>query len=212
MIADVLTLLSSYIIAVISILGYPGIVLLMTIESACTPLPSEVILLFSGYLVWTGDFNIWWVATMGTLGCNLGSIVGYYLGAYGGRPFLMRYGKYFLVSGREVEIADRWFERHGQWTVFFSRLLPIIRTFISFPAGVARMDFWKFNVYTFLGSFPWCFGLAYAGYKMGAHWQTLQVYFHRFDYIIGTFLAIGVIAYIWVYWKQRTREEKGILA
>ena len=208
MIAELLTLLSSYTIAVISTLGYPGIVLLMAIESACTPLPSEVILLFSGYLVWAGHLNIWWVATMGALGCNLGSIVGYYLGAYGGRPFLLRYGKYLLISRREIAIADRWFEQYGQWTIFFSRLLPMIRTFISFPAGVAGMDFWKFNLYTFLGSFLWCYGLAYAGYKLGAHWTTLRVYFHRFDYVIGVLLVMGAAAYVWLYWKYRIREEK----
>ena len=207
MIASILTLLSSFIISVISAMGYPGIVLLMAIESACTPLPSEVILPFAGYLVSTGRFNLWWVATMGALGCNLGSIVAYYAGAIGGRPLLLRYGKYFLISRREIEWADRWFEKYGEWTVFLSRLLPVIRTFISFPAGVARMDFWKFNIYTFLGSFPWCLGLAYAGYKMGEHWPTLQVYFHRFDYLIGVLLALGIAAYIWLHWKQRSREE-----
>src|SRR3972149_4623052 len=167
MIAAILSLLSAFIIAVISRLGYPGIVLLMAIESACIPLPSEIILPFSGYLVYTGRFNLWWVATMGALGCNVGSIVAYYVGAKGGRPLLLRYGKYLLISHREIEMADRWFARYGQWTVFFSRLLPVIRTFIALPAGVARMDFLKFNVYTFLGSLPWCLGLAWLGPQCG---------------------------------------------
>ena len=116
---------------------------------------------------------------------------------------MLRYGKYVLVSPRELEVADRWFEKYGQWTVFFARLLPVIRTFIAFPAGIVRMDLWKFNVYTFLGSFPWCLGLAYAGYETGVHWQTLRVYFHRFDYIIGVLLAVGVIAYIWFHLKRQ---------
>ena len=155
MIAIILSHLSEFIISTISTLGYPGILLLMAIESACIPLPSEIILPFSGYLVWTGRFNVWGVALMGALGCNVGSLFAYYTGVYGGRSFLMKYGKYVLVSRRDMEMADRWFANYGQWTVFFGRLLPVIRTFIAFPAGVARMDFWKFNLYTFLGSFPW---------------------------------------------------------
>lgn len=208
MIATLLTWLSSFIIAVISALGYPGIVLLMAIESACIPLPSEIILPFSGYLVWTGRFNLWWVATMGALGCNVGSAAAYYVGAHGGRPLLMRYGKYVLISRREIEMADRWFARYGQWTVFFSRLLPVIRTFIALPAGVARMDLGKFHLYTFLGSWPWCYGLAYAGYTMGAHWPTLREYFHQFDYVIGALLVLGVIVYIWWHWNHRAEESE----
>ena len=206
MIAAILSYLAAFVISVISTLGYPGIVLLMAIESACTPLPSEIILPFSGYLVWTGRFTLFWVATAGALGCNVGSIVAYCAGAYGGRPLLFRYGKYALISRREIEMADRWFERYGQWTIFFSRLLPVIRTFISLPAGVARMNFWKFNVYTFAGSWPWCYGLAYAGYKMGVHWPTLQVYFHKFDYVIGALLVAGIVAY--VVWHFRNRNPK----
>src|SRR3990172_5435040 len=202
MIATILSYLAAWVTAVISTLGYPGIVLLMAIESACTPLPSEIILPFSGYLVYTGRFSLFWVATAGALGCNVGSIAGYYMGMYGGRPVLLRYGKYFLISPREIELADRWFERYGQWTVFFSRLLPIIRTFISFPAGVARMNLWKFHIYTFLGSWPWCFGLAYAGYKLGTHWESLRQYFHQFDYVIGALLLAGIIAFIWLHFKQ----------
>lgn len=206
MIATILSILGAFILSVISALGYPGIVLLMAIESACIPLPSEIILPFSGYLVWTGRFNLWWVATMGALGCNVGSIVAYYVGAYGGRPLLFRYGKYVLISRREIEMADRWFENYGQWTVFFSRLLPVIRTFIALPAGVARMNFLKFNVFTFAGSWPWCYGLAYAGYKMGVHWPTLQIYFHQFDSVIGALLVAGIIAYI--VWHLRNRNPK----
>lgn len=210
MIATLLEWLSAFVITVISTLGYPGILLLMAIESACTPLPSEIILPFSGYLAWTGRFDLVWVATVGALGCNLGSIAAYYAGAHGGRPLLWRYGKYLLISHREIEMADRWFARYGQWTVFFSRLLPVIRTFISFPAGVARMDFLKFNVYTFAGSWPWCYGLAYAGYKLGAHWPTLEVYFHQFDYGIGGLLAAGILAYVWLHLKNRHRERRPV--
>ena len=208
MIAAILSYLAAFVISVISTLGYPGIVLLMAIESACTPLPSEIILPFSGYLVWTGRFTLFWVATAGALGCNVGSIVAYCAGAYGGRPLLFRYGKYVLISRREIEMADRWFERYGQWTIFFSRLLPVIRTFISLPAGVARMNFWKFNVYTFAGSWPWCYGLAYAGYRLGEHWPTIQVYFHKFDYVIGALLVAGIVAYVVLHFRNRNPKDQ----
>src|SRR5689334_1171628 len=147
MISRILELLSAFVISVIAALGYPGIILLMAIESACIQLPSEIILPFSGYLAYTGRFSLVGVATAGAIGCNVGSIVAYYAGVWGGRPFLVRYGKYVLISPREMAMADRWFERHGEWTVFVGRLLPVIRTFIALPAGIARMDFWKFNVY-----------------------------------------------------------------
>ncbi len=207
MIESIFGLLSGFIISVISGLGYTRIVLLMAIESACIPLPSEVILPFSGYLVWSGRFNVWGVALAGALGCNLGSIAAYYAGAYGGRGFLMRYGKYVLFSRRDLEMADRWFKNYGQWTVFFARLLPVIRTFIALPAGIVRMDFWKFNLYTFLGSFPWCLALAYAGYEMGAHWDALRVYFHKFDFVIAALFLAGAAAYVWRHWKHRKWEE-----
>src|SRR5215510_11929644 len=126
MIQSILTTATNLIIAVISSLGYPGVALLMAIESACIPLPSEIILPFSGYLAFTGRFSLIGVATAGALGCNVGSIVAYYAGLWGGRPFLARYGRYVLVSTREMDIADRWFARHGQWTVFFGRLLPVV--------------------------------------------------------------------------------------
>jgi len=208
MIESILAILSGFIVSVISAMGYAGIVLLMAIESACIPLPSEVILPFSGYLVWTGRFNLWGVALAGALGCNLGSTVAYYAGAHGGRGFLTRYGKYILVSRRELDIADRWFAKFGQWTVFFARLLPVIRTFIALPAGISRMNFWKFNLYTFLGSLPWCLALAYAGVESGAHWDALKVYFHKFDFAIAALLLAGAAAYIWSHWKHRYWEAE----
>lgn len=203
MIAAILEALSRFVIYVINMGGYPGIVLLMGIESACIPLPSEIIMPFSGYLVYTGRFNLWWVATAGAIGCNVGSIVAYWVGYYGGRPLVERYGRYVLISRHDLELADRWFARYGQATVFFSRLLPVIRTFIALPAGVVRMDFWKFNVYTFLGSFPWCLGLAWAGLKLGEHWDGLRGYFHKFDVVIGAFLALGVAWFLWSHLKNR---------
>jgi membrane protein DedA with SNARE-associated domain len=207
MISKILEFLSVFIISIIATLGYPGIILLMAIESACIPLPSEIILPFSGYLAFRGQFSLLGIATAGAIGCNLGSMVAYYAGLWGGRPFLLKYGKYVLISHREIDMADRWFDRFGQWTVFFSRLLPVIRTFIALPAGVARMEFWKFNVYTFLGSWPWCYALAFAGYKLGAHWSELRGYFHRFDYAIGALLLLGVIIYIRMHLQHHTNSH-----
>lgn len=196
MVEKIISLLAGFIIATISRLGYGGIVLLMAIESACIPLPSEIIMPFSGYLVYTGAMNLWWVALAGAVGCVLGSLVAYYAGAWGGRPLVERYGKYVLISHHDLDIADRWFARHGDVTIFIGRLLPVIRTFIAFPAGVARMPLWRFNVYTFVGSYLWCLGLAWIGMKLGEHWNTLGVYFHRFDAAIGVVLLVAVVWYI----------------
>jgi membrane protein DedA with SNARE-associated domain len=212
MIESILSLLSSFIISTIGAMGYAGIVLLMAIESACIPLPSEIILPFSGYLILSGRFNLWGVALAGALGCNLGSLVAYYAGAYGGRSFLIRYGKYLLVSRRDMDMADRWFERYGPWTVFFARLLPVIRTFIALPAGIVRMNVWKFHLYTFLGSFPWCLALAYAGYQLGVHWDALRPYFHKFDFLIGGLLVAGAAAYLWHHLRNGSAEETSALS
>ncbi|GAC1446223.1 MAG: DedA family protein [Pyrinomonadaceae bacterium] len=202
MIAKIIEILSAFIVAVISAMGYAGIVLLMAIESACIPLPSEVIMPFSGYLVYTGQFNLWLVAVAGATGCVLGSLVAYWVGMYGGRPLIEKYGRYILISTHDLDLADRWFGRYGEVIIFASRLLPVIRTFIAFPAGVARMNLTKFCVYTFLGSFPWCLGLAYVGVKLGEQWDkndTLKAWFHRFDFVIG---IIGVLAAAWWVWRH----------
>jgi len=203
MIAWILEILGRFVIDTISASGYLGIVILMGIESACIPLPSEIIMPFSGYLVFRGDFELFRVGLAGAFGCVVGSVPAYYLGLYGGRPLVERYGKYVLISHRDLDTADRWFDRYGDWAIFFSRLLPVVRTFISFPAGVARMNFPRFVAYTFIGSFPWCLGLAYVGMKLGENWDTLGVYFHRFDIVIGIVIALGVLYYVWHHLKGR---------
>jgi len=209
MIESILGALSGFIISTISAMGYPAILLLMAVESACIPLPSEIILPFSGYLVFSGRFNLWEVALMGALGCNLGSAIAYYAGAHGGRQFLMRYGKFVLFSRRDLEMAERWFAKYGEATVFFARLLPVIRTFIALPAGIVRMDLRKFHLYTFIGSFPWCLALAYTGYQMGSHWESLRGYFHKFDLLIGLVLFAAAALYIWRHLQHRELEESG---
>ena len=202
MIAKIIEVLSGFIVMVISALGYFGVVLLMAIESACIPLPSEIIMPFSGYLVYTGRFNLWAVGIAGAFGCVIGSLVAYWVGMYGGRPLIERYGRYVLISHHDLDLADRLFQKYGEAIIFASRLLPVIRTFIAFPAGVARMNLTKFCLYTFLGSFPWCVGLAYVGQKLGEQWnkdETLKSLFHRFDFVIG---IIGVIAVAWWIWRH----------
>lgn len=203
MIAWMIEILASFIISVISSGGYGGVILLMAIESACIPLPSEIIMPFSGYLVFRGDFDLLWVGLAGAFGCVVGSVPAYYAGLYGGRPLIEKYGKYVLISHHDLDIADRWFGRYGDWAIFFSRLLPVVRTFISFPAGVARMNVPRFIVYTFVGSFPWCLGLAYIGMKLGENWDTLGVYFHKFDIVIGILIAAGAIYYLWRHLGNR---------
>ena len=202
MISRIIETLSGLIVLTISSLGYPGVVLLMGIESACIPLPSEIIMPFSGYLVYTGRFNLWAVSVAGAAGCVVGSMVAYWVGMYGGRPFIEKYGRYVLISHHDLDLADRWFAQRGELIVFGSRLLPVIRTFIAFPAGVAKMNLPKFVIYTFIGSFPWCLGLAYVGQKLGEEWDkndTLKTLFHRFDFVIG---IIGLLAAVWWVWRH----------
>lgn len=202
MVAKIIGILSSFIVATISAMGYWGIVLLMGIESACIPLPSEIIMPFAGYLVSKGEMNLWGVGLAGAIGCVVGSMPAYWAGQYGGRPFIEKYGKYILLSRHDLDIADRLFAKYGEIIVFVSRLLPAIRTFIAFPAGVARMNIPKFIIYTFAGSFPWCLGLAYVGQKLGEQWDkdpTLKSWFHRFDFVIG---IVGVLAVGWWIWRH----------
>jgi membrane protein DedA with SNARE-associated domain len=214
MIAKIISILSGFIIATISALGYWGIVLLMAIESACIPLPSEIIMPFSGYLVSRGEMNLWLVGIAGAFGCVVGSIVAYYIGMYGGRPFIEKYGRYVLVSRHDLDLADRWFAKYGEAIVFISRLLPAVRTFIAFPAGVARMKMTRFIIYTFAGSLPWCLALAYVGQKLGEQWDkddTLKTWFHRFDFVIGIVGALFVAWWIWRHVKH-SRPPKSELA
>ena len=205
MIEKILAAIFVFIKWVIEATGYWGIVVLMGIESACIPLPSELIMPFAGYLVYEGKFNLFWVATAGAVGCNVGSVIAYEVGYYGGRPLVEKYGKYILLSRTELDWADRFFARWGHAAVFVGRLLPVIRTFIALPAGIARMPRVRFHVYTFLGSWPWCFALAYVGMKLGENWRAIGKYFHQFDIVIGAVIAAAVIWFVWSRWKHRVK-------
>src|SRR5208282_1707162 len=193
----ILSVVSAFIIATISSLGYAGVILMMAIESACIPLPSEIIMPFSGYLVHTGRFELQLVAIAGAIGCLLGSYLAYYIGASGGRWFLVHYGRWVLIAPHEIELADWFFQRWGGPAVFFSRLLPVVRTFIAFPAGVSRMPIVPFTLYTLIGSYLWCLMLAFAGMKLGQHWEELAPYFHRFDTVIAILIVVGAAAVIY---------------
>jgi membrane protein DedA with SNARE-associated domain len=200
MVAKIIETLAIYIKLAIETMGYGGVVLLMGIESACIPLPSEIIMPFAGYLVYTGRFSLHGAALAGAVGCIVGSIPAYYLGQYGGRPLIERYGKYVLLSHHELDLADRLFARFGPWVVLAARLLPVIRTFIAFPAGVGRMPMGKFILFTFVGSYPWCYGLAWVGMKLGEQWDRdprLKSAFHRFDLAIGLLLLAGAAWFVW---------------
>jgi membrane protein DedA with SNARE-associated domain len=205
MIDQIISVLAAWIVEIISAAGYGGVVFLMAIESACVPLPSEVIMPFAGYLVSVGQFSLIGAATAGALGCNVGSTIAYYVAAKGGRPALERWGQYVLFGRAELERTDLFFERYGVAAVFFGRLLPVVRTFIAFPAGLVRMPMLKFQIYTFLGSWPWCFALAYIGSLLGARWDsdpTFRKLFHDFDAVIAVILVAGFAWFIWSRWRD----------
>ncbi|HZU08662.1 MAG TPA: DedA family protein [Pseudacidobacterium sp.] len=202
----ILAVLASFIIATISASGYAGVAFLMAIESACIPLPSEIIMPFSGYLVHTGQLKLFWVATAGAIGCNLGSVVAYWIGAWGGRPFIDKYGRYVLMNHHDLERAEHFFHRFGGITVFLGRLLPVVRTFIALPAGIGRMPQLRFHIYTFLGSWPWCYALAWFGMKLGQAWETdlrFKAAFHRFHLAVEILLLVGVVWFVWTHWRNR---------
>lgn len=213
----IFVILGGFCVAVMGAFGYAGIALLMGIESACIPLPSELIMPYAGALcdpqaaaaLGGPNFTLWAAALAGALGCNLGSEVAYWVGALGGRKAIERYGRYVLMSPHELAIADRWFEKRGEWIVLGSRLLPVIRTFIAFPAGVARMNRVKFHVFTFVGSLPWCYALAWVGFQLGVDWNKEDSWFkqalHRFDKVIVGVILIA--AFYFVRSRLRARSQ-----
>lgn len=195
-----LEIIGSWIINFISNLGYFGIFILMTLESALIPIPSEVTMPFSGSLVTVGRFNFWLVVLAGTLGNLVGSLMAYALGWWGQeavvRQVIKRYGKYLLISEHEYDHSERWFRKHGEIIVFVSRVLPVVRTFISLPAGVAKMNLVKFSFYTTIGSLIWSYFLTMIGVSLGSNWKLLEGYFRKFDFVIVVGLTILALWYI----------------
>jgi membrane protein DedA with SNARE-associated domain len=200
MIEHLIALLSEFIKNVISAGGYKGILALLALNSSGIPIPSEVILPFSGYLVYQGRFNLFLVAIMGTVGCNIGSAVAYWIGAKGGRPLVERYGKWVLMSNHDLDRMSGFFDRYGSITILVGRMLPIVQTYVAFPAGIARMSRLRFHIYTSLGSFIWYLCLTWVGMKLGAAWDTdprMHEWFHRFHLVVVAALAAGVVWFVW---------------
>jgi len=198
-------LLAHWIIQVIDATGYMGIFILMTLESALIPIPSEVTMPFSGFLVSKGSFDFWLVAAVGATGNLVGSLLAYYLGYFGEdtvRHIIRKYGKFILISEKEYDHAERWFRKYGEAIVFTSRLLPVIRTFISLPAGIARMNIKKFVIYSLVGSFLWSLFLTYIGVILGKNWNSLGQYFHKFDIAISI-VGFAMVAF-YIYHKYKS--------
>ena len=186
-----------WVVWVISNLGYLGTFICMAIEGACIPLPSEIILPFSGFLVSTGRFNFWVASFLGAFGNAFGSSIMYYIGKKGGRPFVDKYGKYFLISKSDVNHAQKWFSVWGKKTVFVSQLLPVLRTYISLPSGILKIGYLPFVIYTFMGAFVWSTFLVYLGMILGQNWKSIEIYFKKFDLVITIIIFTGLILVIY---------------
>ncbi len=208
--------LLAFIAQVYDALGWPGVVLLMAIESVFFPIPSEVVMPLSGWmLIAAKGKSVWYVllaGLYGALGSLIGALIIYLFGASGGRPLLERYGRYVLITQRDLERADRWFARYGTWAVFLSRLVPVVRSLISFPAGVVRMPILRFCALTFAGSFLWSLGLAYGGYLLGENWEALRRVMRPFDIPILVVLVVLVGLYVYRHvrhWRDEARDTRG---
>ena len=190
------------------LMGWPGVVALMALESACIPIPSEIIMPLAGWMLvknqGLGMAYVVLAGFWGAVGCTLGSALAYWAGTHGGRTFLEKHGKYLLITHHDLALADRWFAKYGTATAFFSRLLPIVRTFISLPAGISRMPWGKFLLYSFLGSFPWCFALAYGGYLLGEHWEQVRNAIRPFEIPMALAILALIVLYIYRHLRSQT--------
>ena len=200
LIASITEPLINFATDVVESLGLPGVFLLMLLESACIPIPSEATMLFAGFAVHNGSYSLIAAVAAGVIGNVVGSWLGWWLGTIGRVDLIEKHGAKVGIRTHHLEIADRWFERHGEATVFFSRMLPIVRTFISLPAGVARMPFWKFTIYTALGCIPWVFALTFAGMKAGENWRDIKSSLEYVDYIVAAGILAGVV---WLFIRYR---------
>ncbi len=207
---QIIAALAGFITHFIQATHYVGVTILMAIESSCIPLPSEIIMPFAGYVLGTSTARLLLVATAGAIGCNLGSIPPYWIGHRGGRPAIERFGRYILLNTHDLDLAERFFARYGGGAVLVGRLLPVVRTFIALPAGIARMPQLRFHLYTFIGSWPWCFALAYIGMKLGNRWDSdprFKAIFHRFHLSVELVLVAAIVWFIWTHWKNRASAQ-----
>ena len=200
---ELVSYISEWALVVIRKTGYAGIFLLSALESAAIPIPSEVVIPFSGFLAASGRFNIWLIVLTATLANLAGSIILFWIGRSGGRWILERYGKYVLIHKHDMERGDKWFAKYGNKAVFWSRMLPVVRTFISLPAGVSGMNFSRFCLLTILGSLPWNACLAFIGYKTGENWNILHGYFRKADIFIVLFIVVLIVVYLWKHVQKR---------
>lgn len=194
---------ANFAIFLIENLGYWGVFIGMTLESACIPIPSEVIMPLAGFVAYRGEMSLLGITIVGAVANLIGSWIAYFVGLKGGRPFLEKYGKYVLISPKRLDMAHQWFEKYGHEAVLISRVLPVIRTFISLPAGIAEMDLKKFTLYTFAGSLPWCFVLSYVGFSLGPNWGIIREYFHYMDIIVVVAVVVLAIYLVHKYWRDR---------
>ena len=205
MLNEIILAIVNWIESVVTQMGPWGIALLMAIESCNIPLPSEAILPFAGYLVTKGTFSIHTAAFFGAIGCVLGSIPSYYLGYFGGRKFIEKYGKYFLISKHDLEVADKWVDKYGDWSFFICRMLPVVRTFISLPAGILKARKRTFFLFTFIGSLIWSYLLVWVGVKVGQNTQALKHIWHKFDAVI--IIACLILGIIYIYHHVKNLKE-----
>lgn len=200
--------LHQFVIDTVAGYGYVAVFVLMALSSACVPIPGEVTMLFGGALAAAGfaaegeQLSLWWVATAGSLGTVTGSWAAYWGGAVGGRPLIDRFGRYLLIRPHEVDKAHDWFERYGDVTVGFSRIVPVLNTFISLPAGVVRMPFWRFTIFTVLGCLPWTFALAWLGFQLGDRWETVEDALQPFSWAIAGLCVIAAAWYVRRRWTK----------
>lgn len=202
MISTLVGILAAIVIATIQATGLAGVFILMLLESCGIPAPSEVIMPFAGFLVAAGQFNFWLVVLAGTFGNLVGSLLAYYIGLRGGRPLIERYGKYILINHHDLDKADVWFAKYGELTVLIGRLLPVVRTYISFPAGISKMNLKKFSFYTTLGAFPWCVLFTWLGVKLQHNWELIHTKLRALDGIMIVFVAALVIYYVYNHLKK----------
>jgi len=206
----IIALVFEFVTRVINAGGYAGIIALITLNSSGTPIPSEIIMPFSGYLVYLGRFNLFLVATAGAVGCNIGSAIAYWIGAKGGRPLVERYGKWVLMSHHDLDRMTWFFDRFGSIAILLGRMMPIVQTFVAFPAGIARMPRLRFHIYTSAGSWIWYFCLAWAGMKLGEKWHTdprLAEAFHRFHLVVELAIVAAFAWFLWAHLRRRKTEE-----
>lgn len=207
MITDIISFLVELVVKIIAATGYSGVFVLMLLESCGIPAPSEAIMPFAGFLVATGKFSFWPIVFIGALGNLAGSLLAYWIGLKGGRPLIEKYGKYILISKHDLDIADSWFKKRGELMVFVGRLLPVVRTYISFPAGVAQMNLKKFSLYTFIGAFIWTALFGYLGVKMGSNWELIREKLHNFDVLIVVVIILAVGYFVYSHWKKAKRNS-----